>query len=82
MATGSVHPNAGATSMARTSLMLNMTFPSLFALPSGIRAVCTRCGAGMMKTVPSGNHRASESVAGTTRGKIPIRGNRRQGGSP
>ncbi|MCB2170799.1 MAG: hypothetical protein KQI78_24325 [Deltaproteobacteria bacterium] len=62
--------------------MLNMTFPFLFVLPNGIRAVCTHCGVGMMKTVPSGDHRASESVAGTARGKMPIRGNRLRGESP
>jgi hypothetical protein len=62
--------------------MLNMTFPFLFVLPNGIRAVGTRCGVGMMKTAPSGDHRASESVAGAIRVKMPIRENRLCGGSP
>ncbi|MBC2733420.1 MAG: hypothetical protein HF981_03575 [Desulfobacteraceae bacterium] len=44
--------------------MLNMTFPFLLVVPNADRAVSTRCGVGMMKAVPAGDHRASVSVAG------------------
>ena len=53
--------------------MLNMTFPFLFVLPNTVSAVSTRYGVGMMEAVASEDHRASFSVAGATRGKIPIR---------
>jgi hypothetical protein len=62
--------------------MLNMTIPFLIVVPNAVRAVSTRCGVGMMEAVPAGDHRASLSVAGAPRGKMPIRGNRLRGGSP
>ena len=62
--------------------MLNMTFPFLFVVPDAVRAVSTRCGVGLMKAVPAGDRRASVSVAGAPREKMPIRGTRLRGGAP
>jgi len=50
-----------------------MTFLYLFVLPNANRAYATRSGVVMMKAVPSADHRARLSLAGATRGKMPIR---------